>query len=116
MRYGQVYGGMAVQMAIKVNHRNRTICLVNAAQQRKGDGVVASHGDNPRQGLAGLGEAVFISIGVRLAHEDAVVAFFDLLDGPCVIVPGGISQRQGRGRRRHTMSQEHHRSQESSDR
>ena len=87
MEYGHGYGGMTVQMAIEMDHGDGTIRLVNAAQQRKGDGVVASHGDNPRQGLASLGEAVLISIGVRFAHEDAVVAFFDLLDSPRVVVP-----------------------------
>lgn len=86
----EVWSRVGVQMAIKVDHRHWTIRFVDAAQQRKGDGVVAPHGDDPRQGLPGLGEAVLISVGERLAHEDAVMAFFDLLDGPGVIVPVGL--------------------------
>lgn len=73
-------------MTIKMNHRHRPIRLVNTPQQRQRDGMVTSHGDNPREGLVGLGETTFVSVGERLAHEEAVVALFDLLDCPGVVI------------------------------
>lgn len=73
-------------MTIKMNHRHRPIRPVNTPQQRQRDGMVTAHGDNPREGLASLRETIFIGVGEGLAHEDAVVAFFDLLDCPGVVV------------------------------
>lgn len=73
-------------MTIKMNHRHWPICLVNTPQQRQRDGMVTPHGDNPREGLAGLGETAFVGVGERLAHEEAVVALFDLLDCPGIVI------------------------------
>ena len=77
-------GGL--QVAVKVNHRDRPIGLVDAPQQRKCDGMVSSQSDHSRQSLARLGKTGFIRIGVWLAHEDAVVSLFDLLDCIRIVV------------------------------
>lgn len=79
-------------MAVEVNDGDRAVGLVDTAQQRQGDGVVTAEGDDTRQGFARPGHAVLVGIGVGLAHEDAVVALFNLLDGPFIVVPMG-SQR-----------------------
>ena len=73
-------------MTIKMDHRHRSIRLVDTPQQRQRDGMITSHGDNPWKGLAGLGETIFVGVGERLAHEEAVVALFNLLDCPGVVV------------------------------
>lgn len=74
-------------MAIEMNDRNRPVRLVDTPQQRQRDGMVPAHGYNPRQGLASAGETDLVCVGEGLAHEEAVVACFDLLDGPVVVEP-----------------------------
>lgn len=69
-----------------MDDRDRPIGLVDTSQQGKGDGVVTTHGDYARKRLASLGDTLFVGISEGLAHQDAVVAFLDLLDGPGVVV------------------------------
>lgn len=45
---------VSLQVTIKMNHRNRPIRFIQTAQQRQGDGMVAAHGDNAREGRSGL--------------------------------------------------------------
>lgn len=73
-------------MAVKVDDGDRTVGLVHAAKQRQRDCVVASHCDHARQGSTVLRWADFFCVGRRVAHENAVVTFLDLVDGPCIIV------------------------------
>jgi hypothetical protein len=49
--------------------------------------VITTQSDDPRQSLSGPGQSFSVGIGERLAHEQAVVSFFDLLDGPSIVVP-----------------------------
>lgn len=74
-------------MTIKMNYCNRPIGLVETPQQGKGNGMVAAHGDDAREGFSSSRETVFIGVSVGFAHEEAVVALFNLLDCPCVIIP-----------------------------
>lgn len=78
-----------IEVRIEVDDRDGAVGTVERAQQREGDRVVTTHGDDARQGPAMLGQAVGIGVGMRVAHEDAVVAFFDLLDCPLGVVSIG---------------------------
>lgn len=48
--------------------------------------MVAAEGDDAGEGLALLGGAGFVGVGLGGAREDRVVAFFDLVKSPCVVV------------------------------
>ncbi len=48
--------------------------------------MVAAEGDDTRQGFAVLGGPDLVSIGLGLAGEEGVVAFFDLVKGPGIVV------------------------------
>lgn len=50
--------------------------------------MIATHGDDAGECLARSREAVFVSVGEGLPHEEIVVAMFDLLDGPTVVISG----------------------------
>lgn len=39
-------------MTVEMDHSNRPVSLVDTPQQGQGDGMVATHGDNAREGLA----------------------------------------------------------------
>lgn len=69
-----------------MDDRHRPIRPVDTPQQGEGDGVVTAEGDDARKCLASLGKTLLVGIGEGLAHQDAVVAFLDLLDGPGVVV------------------------------
>ena len=75
-----------VQVRVEVDDRDRTVGTIHAAEQRQCDGVVAAQRDHTREGLALLRRARSRGIGGWLAHEDAVVAFLDLVDGVGVVV------------------------------
>jgi hypothetical protein len=49
--------------------------------------VVAAHSDDTGEGLTLLRKPRLFGVGGGLAHENAVVAFFDLVDGPFWVVP-----------------------------
>jgi hypothetical protein len=74
------------QMAVEMNDRDRAIGLVDTAQQRQGNGMVTTQGDDSWQHLAGLGDALLVCVGVRFAHQDAVVPILNLLNGVCVVI------------------------------
>ena len=75
-------------MTVEVDDGDWPVCLVHAAEKRQSDGMVTTHGDDTRQGLAALRLTGHVGVGGRLTHEDAVVAFLNLLDSPLVIVTG----------------------------
>jgi hypothetical protein len=96
-------------MAVEVNDTNGTILAnvwistsrvyffegslpVDRAQQRKRDSVVTTQCDETWQCLALLGGARLLSIGMRRAAQQQVMALFDLLKGVCVIVPVQVHQ------------------------
>lgn len=73
-------------MTIEMNHRNRSIGLVNTPQQGQSNCMVTAHSDDAGEGLASSRETVLISVGEGLPHEEIVMAMFDLLNGPAVVV------------------------------
>lgn len=73
-------------MAVKVDDGDRPVGAVDGPQQGEGDGVVAAEGDDARERLALDGRAALVGVGRRGAGEDAVVAVFDLLERPGVVV------------------------------
>lgn len=92
---GDLGGGTAkdlglprVEMGVEVDHANGAVGAVDGAQQGQGDGVVAAEGDDTRQGLAVLGRAGLVGVGLGLAAQDGVVAFLDLVEGVGVVVRG----------------------------
>jgi hypothetical protein len=57
-----------IQVAVKMNNRDRTIGLVDAPQQRQSNGVIASKRDKSRQHLTSSGKTLLAGIGVGSAH------------------------------------------------
>lgn len=79
-------------MRIEVDYGDGTVCTVDGAEEGKGDGVVAAEGDDSWEGLAVLGGSFLFGVCGWGAGEDAVVAFFDLVEGPCVVISGVYGQ------------------------
>jgi hypothetical protein len=73
-------------MTIEVDNRHRPVGLINTPQQGQGDRVITTESDDTGKSLPSARQTEFISVGIRLAHQDAVVSFLDLLDSPGVIV------------------------------
>lgn len=73
-------------MTVEVNDSDWAVGLVHTAQQGQSNGVVATHGNDTREGLAMLRLASNVGIGSGFTHENAVVTFFDLLNSPLVVV------------------------------
>ena len=48
--------------------------------------MITSKSDNTRKGFTCSGQTWLMGIGERLAHENTVVAFFDLLNSPRVVI------------------------------
>lgn len=48
--------------------------------------MVAAKGDDSREGFAVLGRPFLVRVCGGGAGEDGVVSFFDLVEGPCVII------------------------------
>lgn len=75
-----------VKMAVKVNHRDGAVRPVDGPEQGEGDRVVSAEGDDARQCLALLGEASLLGSRLGLPCEDCIVALFNLLQSPRVVV------------------------------
>ena len=75
-----------VQMAVKMNDADGSVLAVDAAKERESDCVIAAEGDHAREGFAVFRGAFEVCVGCWTAGENAVVAFFDLFDGVCVVV------------------------------
>lgn len=75
-----------VEVTVEMDDSHRSVRAVHAAKQRQSDGVIAAHGDHTRESLIFLRKSRLISVSGRVAHEDAVVAFLDLVDCPLRIV------------------------------
>lgn len=52
--------------------------------------MVATHGDDAGESLSRSRETVLISVGEGLPHEEVVVAMFNLLNSPAVIIAGHL--------------------------
>ena len=75
-----------------MDDRDGAIGAVDGSQEGEGDGVVAAEGDDSGQGLAEEGGALLVRVGSWLSREDAVVAFFDLVEGVGVVVSVDVSR------------------------
>lgn len=75
----------SVKVGVEMDHSDGTVRAVHAAKQGQSDGVVTAHGDDTRQSLAVLAWAWLFRICSWLPHQDAVVAFFNLLDRPLIV-------------------------------
>lgn len=75
-----------VEMGVKVDDRDGSVCFVHGAQKRQRDSVVSTEGNDARKCLAVFAGASHVCVCGGLAHEDAVVALFDLLESPLVVV------------------------------
>ena len=75
-----------VEVTVEMDDSHRSIRAVHAAKQRQSDGVIAAHGDHTWESLIFLRKSRLVGVSGRVAHEDAVVAFLDLVNGPFWIV------------------------------
>jgi hypothetical protein len=75
-----------VEMGVEMDDRDGSVSLVHGAQKRQSYSVVTSEGQDTRQCLSMLGDASHVCVSSRLTHQDTVVAFFDLLQSPLVVV------------------------------
>lgn len=73
-------------MTVEVDDSDRPVCLVDTAQQRQCNGVVTSKRNYTWKGLACPRGPSIVGTGVGLAHQQAVMALLDLLDGPGIVV------------------------------
>lgn len=76
-----------VKVRVEVDHSDWAVSTVHGAQDGERDGVITAHCNNTRESLALLRESRLSGVGGGLAHEDTVVAFFDLVDCPVRVVP-----------------------------
>ena len=85
-------GGLpCVQMAVEVDHGDGAVGAVDAAQEGKRDGMVATEGDDTREGATGFTRAGEVRVRAGSAGEEGIVALLDLLDGVSVVVTGSVS-------------------------
>lgn len=73
-------------MAIEVDDSDWSVSLVDTAQQRQCNSVVTSKRNYTWEGLACTRWAHTVGIGIGLAHQQAVMALLNLLDGPGIVV------------------------------
>lgn len=72
-------------MTVKVDDSDWAVCLVDTAQQRQRNGVVTSKGNDTWKCLASPRDTGIAGAGIGLAHQQAVMALLDLLDGPGIV-------------------------------
>lgn len=78
-----------VEVAVEMDDGHGPVLTVDGPQQGQRYGVVPAQGDDPGQRPAPLGRADLVGGGGRRAGEDAVMAFFNLVECPGVVVPRG---------------------------
>ena len=71
-----------------MNDADRAVGFVYGAEQRKRDCMVTAQSDDAREGFAFFCRANFVCVGLGAAHEEGVMAVFDLLDGVGVVITG----------------------------
>ncbi len=75
-----------IQVRVEVDHRDRSVGFIDAAQQRQGDGMVPSECYHARECLAGFADTGLVGGRERCAGEEGVVSVFDLLQRVVVVV------------------------------
>ena len=86
-------GSPGVKVRVEVDDADRAVGGGDGAEEGQRDGVVTTEGDDAREGFTVLGRTEFVGIGGGAAHEEGVVALFDLLDGVGVVVAALARQR-----------------------
>ena len=71
-----------------MNDADWAVGFVYGAEQRERDCMVTTQSDDAGEGFAFQCRAYCFCVGLRLAHEELVVAVFDLLDGVSIVVAG----------------------------
>lgn len=87
----EYFGPPRVEVRVEVYDADGTVGLVDGAEERERDGVVAAEGYDARECPFVLGWADLLGIGGGCAGEEAVVALLDLLDCVGVVVAGDVS-------------------------
>ena len=77
-----------VQVGIEMNDADGAVGFVYGAEQRERDCMVTAQSDDTGEGFAFFCRANFVCVGLRAAHEELVMAVFDLLDGVGVVITG----------------------------
>ena len=73
-------------MAVKVDDSDWAVGTVHAAQQRQGDSVISSKGDDTGKSLALERRTRLGRVAGWVTHEESIVSLLDLLDGVLVVV------------------------------
>lgn len=81
-------GPPGVEMGVEMDDRDGSIRLVHGSQQRQSNSMITSHGNDTRQCLSVLGGSNHVCVGSGLAHQDTVMAFFNLLQSPLIVIAG----------------------------
>ena len=71
-----------------MNDADGAVGFVYGAEQRERDCMVTTQSDDAGEGFAFQCRANFVCVGLGLAHEELVMAVFDLLDGVGVVIAG----------------------------
>ena len=71
-----------------MNDADGTVGFVYGPEQRERDRMVTTQSDDAGEGFAFQCGAKFVCIGLGLAHEELVMAVFDLLDGVGIVIAG----------------------------
>src|SRR5579862_8632986 len=99
-------------MAIKVDDTNRTVVSVDAPQDRENNSMITSKGNDSGKSPSLQCRALLVRSGVRCSGQNSIVAIFNLLDCPSVVIPINKVRNLGpqpipRGVQKHTKSQEY---------
>ena len=71
-----------------MNHRDGSVSTVDRPKERESNRVVTTERDDSGKGLAGLRWSFLFGVGGRSTSQNRVVAFFDLVESPSVVVSG----------------------------
>ena len=82
------FGLPGVEVGVEVDDADGAVGFVDGAQEGERDGVVAAQGYDAGEGLPVLSGTDLLCVRGGRAHEEAVVAIFDLLDCVGVVVAG----------------------------
>jgi len=85
-RAAKDFGSPGVEVGIKVDDTDGAVGLGDGTEEWQRYGVVPAQRDNAWEGLAILRRANLLCISHGLAHQELIVAFFDLLDGVGIVV------------------------------
>ena len=80
------FGPPGVKVRVEVDDADGAVSASDGAEEWERDGVVATEGDDAWKSFAFLCGPNLFGVGHRIAHEESIMAFFDLLDSVGVVV------------------------------